>query len=53
MPEKLDGSLVELLGGHPMESPFSVSSLRSGVKPGSALCFHQAKFAAGVVGMDG
>lgn len=52
MPEKLDGSLVELLGGHPTGSPLTVSSLRSGIKPGSALCFHQARFAIGVVGVD-
>lgn len=48
MPEGLEG-LMEFLRGCPMHSLLTMSSLSVGVKPRSALCFQQTRFAAGVV----
>lgn len=48
MPEGLEG-LMESLGGCPMHSLLTLSSLRIGVEPRSALCFQETRFAAGVV----
>lgn len=43
MLEEIEGLLMKFLGGCSMDSPLNMSSLRTGVQPGSALCSPQVR----------
>ena len=49
MPEGFEGLLMEFPAGGPTDSPLNMSSLRTGVKPGSALQSQPARLTVGVV----